>query len=79
MAGKAKIGNYQQYLLSDVWKCPDAPIDKEYAIQVSQHVGAHYWVQIADSRAFRCKHCGSKREFLLTPNFNNYPDDRRRK
>ena len=46
---------YQEYLMSDDWKCKESPS------------GAHHWVEnrtlYKDHSGFQCVHCGEERQF----------------
>ncbi|KKN74212.1 hypothetical protein LCGC14_0392980 [marine sediment metagenome] len=52
---------HSSYLESDVWKCPDAPINPAISLQVSSGTGAHYWKGLSQFvhivGYFRCIHC----------------------
>lgn len=65
MAREVVKSTYFDYLRSDCWRCPDAPIDRDYKLQALYGVGAHYWKHMKgeDSTRFYCVHCFTVRDF----------------
>ena len=59
----------RKYEASDVWRCPDAPIQPHIELQVKNGTGAHYWVQdsltekMIGNDYFQCRYCGDVRKY----------------
>ena len=55
------------YEKSGGWKCPKAPVNKEFPLQAKHNIGAHHWVGrwMGDKvgYAFMCIHCFDVRKF----------------
>ena len=63
--------NYDEYLKSDVWKCPKAPINPDIELQVANKTGAHHWIPLQGKLSegtLCCIHCYDVRVFPLTWN-----------
>jgi len=61
---------YEEYLASDVWKCPKAPVNKDIPLQVLNNTGAHHWKEILWTKdgwrhtgLWYCKYCSDARKY----------------
>ena len=64
--GKKVCLSYKDYLASDVWKCPMAPINPDIELQVANNTGAHYWWELRVGKLrgrFCCAYCYDVKEF----------------
>ena len=69
-----KLNNeYQRYLASDLWRCPDAIVNPDIPMQVKCNTGAHHWIGFKDGRTgeFYCHHCFVIRKFATNWNSMN--------
>lgn len=57
-----KAMTHEEYLTSDAWKCPDAPVNPNIPLQVENNTGAHHWIEIK-SGLWYCKYCHDARRF----------------
>jgi hypothetical protein len=60
--------DYQNYLLGNSWRCPDAPINPAIPLQVLHNTGSHHWLKFRDGKPgeFYCKYCFEIRKFKLS-------------
>ena len=59
MGRKVRL-SYSEYLESDVWKCPMAPVNPGIKLQVANNTGAHHWIELTEVKlrgTFCCIHC----------------------
>ena len=58
---------YQQYLIGDSWRCPDAPINPDFPLQVLYNTGSHHWIEFKAGKSgeFYCRYCFELRKFNL--------------
>ena len=65
MTKRGRHNGYQQYLVGNSWRCPDAVINTEFELQVQHNTGAHYWLEFKDGKSgeFYCRYCFEIRKF----------------
>ena len=57
--------DYEKYLLSKSWRCPDAPLNPAIELQVRYNTGSHYWKEFKAGKPgeFYCRYCFEVRKF----------------
>jgi len=67
MINPKSANGYQQYLLGNSWRCPDATINPAIPLQVLHNTGTHRWLEFKAGKPgeFYCRYCFEIRKFQL--------------